>query len=320
MVNQNNSFLQEEYISRINKVQDYIEANIGGELSLTVLSNVANFSQYHFHRIFCAIVGEPLSKYIQRIRLEKAALSIAANPKDAISQIALKYGFSNHASFSRAFKKHFGFSASQLRTDSCILKSKKCKTESKPGKDSINFFIYTEVEKDIQSKTQLVADIPFYLEIKDIQEMPVIYIRNIGMFKGETELFRKLLGKLCKWAWARGLIQYPDTKILSMYHDNPDITSDAKFRTSICMTVPRDTVVDGEIGKMIIPGGKYAIGHFKLDAHQYKEAWDTIYGRWLLESYYQPDDRPCFEVYLNNPEEHPNKKSIVDIYVPVKPI
>lgn len=320
MANFNNVYLREEYISRINKVQDYIEANIGGDLSLIALSNVANFSQYHFHRIFCAIVGEPISKYIQRIRLEKAALSLAGNPKDTIAEVALKCGFSNQASFSRAFKKHFGFSARELRGDLSLLKSKKCKMQSKMGKDDLNSFPYNDVVKDMECKAQTAEDISFSVEIKDIQEMPVIYIRNIGMFKGEPELFKKLLGKLLRWAGARGLIRQYDTKILSLYHDNPDITDEERFRTSICMTIPRDTVVEGEIGKMTISGGKYAVGHFELHAHEYKEAWDYIFGGWLPGSGYQPDDRPCFEIYLNNPEEHPDKKSIVDMYIPVKPL
>ncbi|MFA5384645.1 MAG: GyrI-like domain-containing protein [Eubacteriales bacterium] len=27
-----------------------------------------------------------------------------------------------------------------------------------------------------------------------------------------------------------------------------------------------------------------------------------------------------YELYLNNPEEHPEKKHLVDIYIPVKPL
>ena len=35
---------------------------------------------------------------------------------------------------------------------------------------------------------------------------------------------------------------------------------------------------------------------------------------------YQPEDKPAFEIYKNNPKEHPEGKSIVDICIPVKPL
>ena len=41
-----------EYIYRVNRVIDYIDANIGREVSLKELAAVAGFSEYHFHRIF----------------------------------------------------------------------------------------------------------------------------------------------------------------------------------------------------------------------------------------------------------------------------
>jgi AraC family transcriptional regulator len=71
---------------------------------------------------------------------------------------------------------------------------------------------------------------------------------------------------------------------------------------------------------MTIPGGSYAIGHFEIDDQGYEAAWNSIYGAWLPESGYQPDDRPAFEHCKNDPKEHPEGKSIVDIYVPVKPL
>jgi AraC family transcriptional regulator len=78
--------------------------------------------------------------------------------------------------------------------------------------------------------------------------------------------------------------------------------------------------VEGEIGKTVIPAGKNAIAHFEINPSQYAEIWNAVYGVWLPESGYQPDDRPCFEIYLNDPRNHPEGKSIVDIYVPVKPL
>lgn len=123
-----------------------------------------------------------------------------------------------------------------------------------------------------------------------------------------------------KWAGPCGLLNFPETKCLSVYHDNPEITDEKNLRTSVCLTVPEDTQVDGDIGKMKISGGKYAVGHFEMNIDHYAAAWNTICGDWLPDSGYQPDDKPPFEMSLNNPKEHPEGKYIVDICVPVKPL
>lgn len=47
---------QEEYIFWINKVIDNIEYNLEKVLSLEDLAGVANFSPFHFHRIFSAFM------------------------------------------------------------------------------------------------------------------------------------------------------------------------------------------------------------------------------------------------------------------------
>jgi AraC family transcriptional regulator len=123
-----------------------------------------------------------------------------------------------------------------------------------------------------------------------------------------------------KWAGPRGLFGRPDVKMLSVYHDDPEVTEESKLRVDVCLTVPPETQVGGEVGKTTIPGGKYALALFTIDADQYQKAWDFVFCRWLPESGYQPDDRPCFEWYLNNPQEHPEKKHIMKICLPVRPL
>lgn len=158
------------------------------------------------------------------------------------------------------------------------------------------------------------------VDVMDVPEMHVAYVRHIGPYKGDTELFGRLFDKLFRWAGARDLLSFPETKVLSVYHDNPGVTDESKLRTSACITVPEDTQVDGEVGKMTLAGGKCAVGHFELADNEYEDAWNALYGTWLPESGYQPDDRPSFELYLNDPKEHPEHKCIVDIYMPVKPL
>ncbi|MCK5076904.1 MAG: helix-turn-helix transcriptional regulator, partial [Calditrichia bacterium] len=58
-----NHQLRSEYIASINRVIDYIEKNLDKNLTLDTLSDVANFSRFHFHRIFSAIVGETINQF-----------------------------------------------------------------------------------------------------------------------------------------------------------------------------------------------------------------------------------------------------------------
>jgi AraC family transcriptional regulator len=158
------------------------------------------------------------------------------------------------------------------------------------------------------------------VEVKEFPEATVAYVRHVGPYKGDSALFERLWGTLCKWAGPRGYLSAPDVKFFSVYHDNPEITEDSKLRISICVSVPEDTKTSGEIGKMSLKGGMYAVARFELDADQYSDAWAAVYAGWLPESGYQPADSPTFEWNHNDPKEHPEGKHIVSICVPVKPL
>ena len=157
-------------------------------------------------------------------------------------------------------------------------------------------------------------------EVKDMPELTVAYIRHIGPYMGDQELFGKLFNKLMAWAGPRSLLRFPETRMMTIYHDNPDTTDESKLRTDAGITVPEDTQVEGEIGKARIPAGKYAVAHFEITPDQYIDAWAAVYGEWLPKNGYQPEDGPCYESYLNDPKQHPEGKHIVDIYIPVKPL
>ena len=155
------------------------------------------------------------------------------------------------------------------------------------------------------------------VEVRDTEPMEVAYVRHVGPYAGDAALFGRLFGKLMGWAGPRGLIR-PDAACLTVYHDNPGVTQEEKLRTSVCLQVPPGTPVEGDVGLMTLPGGPTAFARFELSADQFGDAWQAVYGGWLPESGYQPDDRPAFELCLNNPAEHPEGKHIVEICVPVR--
>ncbi|MHC1705942.1 MAG: GyrI-like domain-containing protein [Bacteroidales bacterium] len=307
--------LHSEYKSRINKAFDYIESNIDKPMTLDELASVASFSKFHFSRIFQAIVGETPFQFIQRLRIEKAASLILMNKNHAISTIAFKCGFSDISVFSRCFKNYFKVSATEYK------KAKFEKSNLSQQQSNINqplagasFYFCNELQT-IKWKTNMKLNKS--VEVKELPKMTLAYIRHTGPYKGDEQLFERLWNQLFTWAGPRGLIGGKDFKSMIIYHDDPNITIEDKLRMSVCITVPADTKVEGEIGKMELEAARYVIARFELTAQDFQQAWDWVFGQWFPSSGYQPDDKPCFEMY---PEEPMDGKFIVDICVPVKPI
>jgi AraC family transcriptional regulator len=61
------------YEKAVNRVIDYINRHLFETPDIKQLSEIANMSEYHFHRIFKAVIGENIRAYIKRIRLEYIA-------------------------------------------------------------------------------------------------------------------------------------------------------------------------------------------------------------------------------------------------------
>jgi AraC family transcriptional regulator len=315
-----------DYLNRINSVIDYIKSNYHRELSLVSLAAVAHFSPYHFHRIFKSIVGESLYKYIQRIRIEKAAHSLKYDKNKSITEIAFDCGFNNSASFARTFKEHFNMSATTWRKGGYKTFSKNCKEQSKKYKQVRSYWqdvtispMYIDATTNIPNwRISMIKRSDVKVEVKDLAETSVAYIRHIGEFKGETKVWAGLFEKLKTWAAARGLIKCPETQFFTVFRDDLKITEFSKFIADVCISVAPNTKSDGEIGVSAIPSGKYAVAQFEIDGSEFEEAWETVYSGWLPKSGFQPDERFCFERYLNDPEMHPQKKHIIEICIPVK--
>lgn len=99
---------------------EYIEENLTGKIDLNMVAKKAKCSPFHFQRMFSSIVGFPLSEYIRRRRLTLAAFDVQ-NSDERIIDIAMKYGYETHSSFSRAFQSMHGVTPSKVRTEGVVL-------------------------------------------------------------------------------------------------------------------------------------------------------------------------------------------------------
>ena len=310
--------MEQTYVARINRVLDYVQDNLSGDLSLRTLAKIACFSPYHFHRIFRALTGETVGQLVRRMRLERAARHLAWTHDRSIIEVALDAGFQSPAAFTRAFRDRFGMSPTEWRTSE---QSKIGKDVSKARRAAPGLQMYLE-DGAWAPKWRFhmpTAKMNVDVEVRELPERTIAYLRHTGPYQGNTELFGRLFQQLAQWAGARNLLG-PSAQFMSLYSDDPAVTDPDKLRVTCGCVVPPGTAVDGPIGLTTVAGGKYGVGHFELSADQYGQAWDAMYSGWLPNSGFEPDDRPALELYLNDPNSHPEHKHIVEICVPVKPL
>lgn len=277
---------KKDYARRMDLVLDYIQGHMDEDLSLAVLADVACFSAYHFHRVFSGMVGESVKSYVRRIRLERAAGKLK-HSDEAVTLIAYDAGFETHESFTRAFHKMFGVSP-------------------------LGFRKVSQVELAIR-KIQYWKEIEMKVEIVEMKEMDVIFVRHIGPY-GECG---KAWDSLCQWAAPQGLLQ-PGVKILGLSYDDPEVTPADKLRYDACIEIDGPIDVEQPIGHKQVKGGRYAMAtHFGPYDHL-AETYAMLCGQWVPQNGYDFDDRPCIEIYQNSPEDTEPLELITDIYIPLK--
>lgn len=262
-----------DHKERINRVLLYIQDNISGPVSLVTLSDVASFSPFHFHRLFRAHVGETLSGYVRRVRLERAAFRLS-HTEESVTSIALSAGYETPAAFTRAFRQHFGNTPSEYKR--------------------------ANIRNDAQLKLLNLNSSGKRLktlkpEIRSLPEQRVIFVRKTGRYDKAAE---EAWSALMSFAHSRRLMK-KNTKVIGISHDSPDITPEERLRYDACITVDKNVMPEGEVGVQSIEGGNFSVFLHKGAYEKFSKTYDAIFSGWLPASGEKLRDAPCFEVYLN---------------------
>lgn len=310
----------DEYTKQRDNVLDYIDANLNTDMTLDELAAVSCYSKYHFSRIFASMMGEPVFHYITRLRLEKAALWLRIEAGIPITNIAYELGFSNCATFSRAFRKHFDLSPTEWRD------AQSENGDARHGEQALGILPIHETDRNIffddknmswqfgiREKTRV------RVQIRDQADIPIVYLRYIGASLGEHERFEFTYETLMQWASSRDLSDSLGKKTFAVYHDNPLITKNQLLRISAGFAAPSTLNVSGNIGKMTLPGGKYAVAQFEYETREeYMDVFIFLYEYWLSKFGYAPDiHRYDYICFLNRPSE---KKLAITLSIPIRSV
>ena len=275
-----------DYVQRINKVVAYINNHLDETLDLKTLANEAALSDFHFHRIFKALKGEAIGGYITRLRLEATARLLRYTAL-TIEEIAFNIGYETPASLSKAFKKQYGISPTEYRTnkDTYIMK-----------KEIIN--------PDLALKAPKIVT----LEPKDL-----IYVALIGAY-GCLDY-----GKAYEQLWAVIKAQKLFTKgieSICISYDDPKITEGSLQRSDVCLAIHKPASPQDEVSCKTLAGGKYAVFFYQGSYENLSQVYDTAV-RWVIDHQYILREEPFFEKYLNDARRTPKEKLKTEIYIPI---
>lgn len=298
------------YLERVNAVLEYIDQNLHSPLHLETLSKVAGFSPYHFHRIFQAMIGESAQSYIKKVRLNAAAYQLLYSPERTITEISMDCGFSSPSDFARSFKAYYQISPSkfiQLKSTNTILH---------PEGDG------TICPVRLEKYPALTFNEPLDIRLRELPDLHVAYIRNTGLSKNFQSIqIEKAYHRLFQWSKAHHFIT-PETLFLGITLDSPEFTALEKCRYDACITVPEGIHLEGEIRTRLVSSqGEYATYRFRRQDPEFPRTFFEIssfmYGSWLPDHGFLPDDRPFLEFYLT---ETVTREVVMDFCIPVKPL
>ena len=265
----------------MHRVLEAIDHRLDQPLDLTQLAAVANFSPYHFHRVFAAWMGETLGDYLRRRRVELAATRLAAQPRLSVLRAALSVGFGSGEAFTRAFKSHFGSSPSAWRTQR--------KDDQAKGKTD-------QAWRGHSGQTEAVStphsESAMQVQLLERNPVRVAYMRHTGPY-GEP-ISRFWQQQVAPWMATDGLT---GRARYGISHDDPSVTEPSLCRYDACVEVDERYVPSGGALITTLPGGRYAMMQFKGNGAEIFVAWRRLLGEWLPSSRLQLDMRPCFEHY-----------------------
>ncbi len=102
--------------ARLARIKEFIEENLGQNIGVNDLGDIAGISSFHVLKCFQRAVGKSPQEYLLERRIERAK-KLLATSKHTIADIAVYCGFSSSNQMARVFKRELGMTPSLFRVN-----------------------------------------------------------------------------------------------------------------------------------------------------------------------------------------------------------
>jgi len=277
---------------RYQRLLEYLDNHVGVDITPETIESVCFYSYRNINRIFLALNNQTIGQYIKRLRIEKAAEYLKYSQL-SVSEIASSVGFSDTASFSKAFKKMLSVSPSIYRETVGI------KQEMDKENDASKVFK------------------PIEYELVNRADLHVVYSQYRGSYDNiaaMTELWDRHISRALK----NNLLN-SDTQYMGEILDDNEITSSLNCRYNAVISVAecQKIISDDVLRRKTIPGGCFAKFIHHGSHASSADTYDRIYGQWIQYVGLEFDDKATLEIYANDDGNIPEDQLLTEIYIPV---
>lgn len=212
----------ERHEERVLLVLPYIAASLrdGATPSLVDLSRIANTAPHYFHRIFREYTGQPVGRFVRRLRLDFAAYRLLFT-EQPVMDIAVECGYESQAASTRVFKQTFGVPPATFRRNAAL---------SRPSVD---------VERPLT---------------RALRRRKVAFLRYFGPHSGCGATWRTLLERAESLGIPTAL-----ARPIGIVHDEPDLCLGDDIRYDACIEVDADFRPTAGLGVQVIPESTYVV-------------------------------------------------------------
>lgn len=270
-------------LSCVNNTIHFIENNFSEVITAQDLENVSNYSYRNIQRIFKYSCGITIGAYQKRLRVENA-YKLMLYTTESLTAIAYKVGFANLASFSKAFRQHYGISPKAARAGKHLLL-----TEG--------------------------AVIPVESAVLPTPE--IIYLPAVTVYYESA--FIPYDHEKIERLWERFMRnEFPQTGLeyFGVIADDPLITAEINCRYDTCCTQPD---LKKTLPSKTILGGRYAAFIHSGKYETIEETYTAIYARWMPASRLEFAPAPVIERYMKHPGNTADEASyLTSILLPLK--
>jgi AraC family transcriptional regulator len=280
----------------LNRALCYIEEHLTERIELEDIADNANYSSWHFHRLFHAMLGYSVGDYIRRRRFSEASRELVFT-KAGIQEIALRYQFESQSAFTRAFKAFIGVTPGLLRKNNGPV------VRFAPINLNQYYRHFRKGDNLMQPRfehkpTFTVAGLTCQSTMAN-NIIPQLWDR----FNDKRKEFSKRISEHCF-----GVCYYE--KMENMGPDTP-------FTYMAGMLVKSEADAPADWETRTVPACDYAIFEHKGALDTLQRTYDYIFREWLPTSEYEFVNQDDFEIYGER-FKYGEPDSIMEIWIPVK--